>query len=68
MKKETIHPSDLNVGDTIMTEKGEKTVGENTVKTGFFGTLVDGDRAVSVERVLFPKWFKGEITGYHAQI
>ncbi len=68
MKTVTVHPADLNIGDTIMTEEGMKTVGVNTVNAGFFGTVVDGLRADSVERVLFPKWFKGQITGYHPQI
>jgi hypothetical protein len=68
MKTRKIHPADLNVGDTILINGEMKTVGPNTVKTGFFGTLVDDHRLAQVEQVLFPKWFQGEITGYHAQV
>jgi hypothetical protein len=68
MKTVSIHPADLNTGDTILINGVMKTVGKNTVKTGYFGTLVDGERLNTVEQVLFPKWFKGEITGYYAQI
>lgn len=68
MKTQKIQVSDLNVGDTIFINGGMKTVGENTVKSGFFGTLVDGVRLVEVERVLFPKWYKGKIISYDAQI
>ena len=68
MKTRKIHPADLNKGDTILIDGEMKTVGPNTVKVGFCGTLVDGERMSEVEQVLFPKWFKGEITGYHSQV
>jgi len=68
MNTETVNPVDLMVGDTIVLSTGQKTVGKETVKSGYFGTLVDGERLKTVERVLFPKWFKGEVTGYHSQI
>ena len=67
MKYQKIHPADLNKGDTILIDGNMKTVGANTVKTGFFGTLVDGVKMNEVEQVLFPKWFNREITGYYAQ-
>lgn len=68
MKTQKIHPADLKNGDTILINGNMKTVGSDTVKSGFFGTLVDGVRMNEVQKVLFPKWFKGEITGYSAQI
>lgn len=68
MKTEKTHSADLNQGDTILIDGCMKTVGENTVKTGFFGVLVDGVRMSEVDRVLFPKWFRGELIGYYAQI
>ena len=68
IKSQMIHPAELNKGDTILIGGEMKTVGANTVRTGFFGTLVGGMRMDEVERVLFPKWFKGEVVGYLAQI
>lgn len=66
-KSEKVSPSDLNVGDTIEINGKLKTVGCETVKSGFFGTNVDGFRSAEVKRVLFPKWYKGVITGYIPQ-
>ena len=68
MNTETVNPIDLIVGDTIVLSTGLKTVGKETVKSGYFGTLVDGERLKTVERVLFPKWFNGAVVGYHSQI
>ena len=68
MRTETVQPADLIVGDTIVTRNSQKTVGKNTVKSCFCGTLVDGERLKTVERVLFPKWFNGAVVGYHSQI
>ena len=67
-KSEKVSSSDLNVGDTIEINGQLKTVGRETVKSGFFGTNVDGFRVAEVKRVLFPKWYKGKITGWYAQI
>lgn len=67
-KYENVHTSELNVGDTIEINGELKTVGSETVKSGFFGTLVDGINTKTVTRVLFPKWYKGKVTGYHSQI
>lgn len=68
LKFESVHPSELVVGDTVQINGGLKTVGGETVKSGYCGTLVDGIRTGSIERVLFPKWYKGEVTGYYSQI
>ena len=68
LKLESIHPSELNVGDTIEINGGLKTVGTETVKVSFFGVTVDGIKVKEINRVLFPKWFKGQVIGYQAQI
>lgn len=68
MKTQKIHPSDLNVGDTVLIEGEMLTIGKETIKTGFFGTLVNGIKTDSIDQVLFPKWYKGEITGYYPTI
>jgi len=62
-----VQASDLNYGDTILFNGEMKTVGLDTVKTGFCGTLVEGERMATVTQILFPKWFKGELLGYVAQ-
>ena len=68
LKLENIHPSELNIGDTIDINGELKTVGKETVKVGFFGVTVDGIRVKEINRVLFLKWFKGQVIGYQAQI
>lgn len=67
-KQETIHASELNIGDTIIMDNKSYTVGKDAVKVGFFGTTVRGLKATKVTRVLFPKWYKGEIVGFFPQI
>lgn len=68
LKLENIHPSELNVGDTVEVNGQLKTVGAETVKVSFFGVTVDGIKVKEINRVLFPKWFKGQVIGYQAQI
>ena len=68
LKLEIIHPSELNTGDTVEINGELKTVGKETVKVSFFGVTVDGVKAKKINRVLFPKWVKGQVVGYQAQI
>ena len=68
LKFENVHASELNPAGRIEINGGLKTVGSETVKIGFFGALVDGVKVKTVKRVLFPKWHKGLVTGYHSQI
>lgn len=67
MKTETVHASELNQGDTVLINGTLKTVGRNSVNRSM---LVFGVRHTNamVQRVLWPKWYRGQITGYHAQI
>lgn len=69
MKIEIIPASELNIGDTVSIEGDWFTLGADCIKTGFCGTLVRGERfSNGIERVLFPKWYKGEIIDYRPQI
>lgn len=69
MKTVTVNASDLVNGDTVMIDGEMKTVGRESVKTDFFGTLVFGQRfSGGVEKVLFAKWFKGEIVDCVSQV
>ena len=64
-----VNPSDLVIGDTILINGKMFTVGKDTVKTSFFGTTVQGKRVEGkVEKILFKKWFKGEIVGLVSQL
>lgn len=64
MKTETVKPNDITAGETILLNGVAYTVGRNTVKTDFYGTTVCGLRMKSVERVLFPKFYKGILIGF----
>jgi hypothetical protein len=68
MQTKTIHPADLNRGDTVLINGEMHTVGSNTVKVGFFGTLVRGIRMDSIEQVLFPKWYCGKLVAWVPQV
>ena len=69
MKTQLISASELNVGDTIVIDGAWFTIGANCIKASFFGTLVRGESFKNgIERVLFPKWYQGEIIDYRPQI
>ena len=72
MKNEFVHISQIEIGDCIVVAGVMKTMSRGDIKSGFMGRTIFGDSfrlgADKVERCLFPKWFKGEITGYHPQI
>ncbi len=69
MKTETVKASNINHGDTIIINGKEFTVNGEYIKNGFFGTTIHGHNIKgSVERVLFPKWYKGKIVKYVPQI
>lgn len=59
----------IKIGDTIMIHGQPITVGKDTVKRGFMGTTINGERVIGkVEQVLFIKWYKGVAVGLVAQI
>lgn len=64
-----VNPSDLVIGDTILINNKMFTVGKDTVKTSFFGTTIQGNRIEGkVEKILFKKWFKGEVVALVPQL
>lgn len=70
MKKELICISDLNHGDTVLIDGDMRTLSRNDIKTsGNLGARVFGKRFTNgIERVLFPKFYKGSLVGYFSQI
>ena len=73
MKTEKIDVSQVRHGDTLMIGGKMQTISGNQIKTNpAYGLSIDGnyfrETGRKVERVLFPKWYKGEIIGYAAQI
>ena len=73
MKTEKVDVSAIRHGDTIVINGVMKTISGNQIKNNpMFGVSIDGnyfrDSDKKVERVLFPKWYKGEIVRYQAQI
>lgn len=68
-KIEKVSADNIQHGDTIMIDGEMQTVNKKFIKNGFCGIIIYGmNYRNGVERVLFPKWFKGEIIGYYAQI
>ena len=71
-KTERIHISELRVGDTVLLNGEPKTVNRGDVKKGFTGYTLLGDPHPftdgKVEVVLYRKWYKGEVVGWHRQI
>ena len=69
MKTEIVTASHINPGDTILIGGKMFTVGKHNISNGFMGTRLYGQRfPKGCERVLFPKFDRGEIIGYFAQI
>lgn len=68
-KTETVSPSDIRWGDTVVIGGEAITVGKKDLpKNGFMGWTFRGGRVSEMTRVLFPRWFKGEIIGYQPQV
>jgi len=68
MKTEKMKLSDLNWGDTVVIGSITKTIGKHSVKKSEFGLTLDGDPFRNgIERVLFPNWKNGKMTGYIRQ-
>ena len=68
-----VHISKIEPGDTVIHNGKEKTVGKDDISyCPFMGISLFGDTyrlgTVLVKKVLFPKWYKGEIIGYFAKI
>mgnify|MGYP003403861598 len=72
MKTDFVHKETIRIGDCIVVDGVMKTVSKGDIRSGFMGITIFGDSfkmgTVPVERCLFPKWFNGGITSYHAQI
>ena len=69
LKFENVKTESLNIGDTILVDKKMQTIGKNNIKVcSFMGTLLNGMRTEEVTRVLFHKWFMGEVIRYQARI
>ena len=69
MKTEIVSASVVNHGDTIIISGKEVTVDRKYINNGPHGITIHGQPfKKGVERVLFAKWFKSKITGWHPQI
>lgn len=70
MKIELVNKEEIKSGDTIIIDGKQKTIsGKFIKKDPLFGITIDGiNFRNKVERVLFPKYFKGQIIGYFPQI
>jgi len=69
MKTELVSTSVINHGDCIIINGLETTVDRKYINKNEHGISIHGQPFKNgVERVLFPKWLKGKITGWHAQI
>jgi hypothetical protein len=69
LKFQNISASQINIGDTVLIDGKMQTIGKNNIKfCNFFGYRLNGARTEEVTRVLFPKWFKGEIVNWQARI
>lgn len=73
MKTETVHVSQIQKGDTVMINGNETTIGQESVKNcPLMGVTVNGQNFRStgnmIERVCFPKYFKGQIIAWVAQV
>lgn len=73
MKTEKVHISNVVKGDTLLINGKEMTVGSTDIRNDpFYGMSVFGDchrhTKGIVERILFPKWYMGQIVGYVSQI
>lgn len=67
MKTEIVNVSDLKRGDTVLLDGEMKTIGRESIKNGFCGHTLNGERMASVKRVLFPRFRSGKITNYITQ-
>lgn len=69
MRSEKIPVSELCHGDTVLIDGEARTLSREDIKRcAFMGVSVLGRRLSHCERVLFPKWHKGEIINYQPQI
>lgn len=66
-KTEIVHMSKLNHGDTIMENGKMVTLGKNDIKSGNIRGKTYRETKGNVERVLFPSYKEGKISGYTTQ-
>lgn len=69
MKTTKAHISTIRVGDTLLINNQEITLGKKDIKQcAFMGTSILGDSSTRMLTVvLFPKYRKGELVGYARQ-
>jgi len=68
-RTEKVNPEDIQGGDTIIINGGMQTVGKKDIIKGFCGIMICGFNArKGIDRVLFPKWSKGQFVGYVRQL
>ena len=65
-----VHPLEIAGGDIVIDEEGRtKTISKQDAQKGLTTYFVRRSNGKQfIPRVLFRKWYKGEITGYHTQI
>lgn len=73
MQTETVSTDAIVKGDTVLIDGVAVTIGHNDIKgNSFSGVTICGRPFIetkrTVSRVLFPKWFKGEIIRFQSQI
>ena len=76
MKSEFVNKEEIIKGDTIFLFEKETTISEKCIKDSlFFGRTLHGynfrdkdGKQQKVERLLFPKYFKGKVVGHFSQI
>lgn len=70
MKKELINKEEVKANDTIIINGKATTISAKYIKNDpFLGVTINGiNFRKKIERVLFPKWYKGKIIGYFSQI
>lgn len=69
-KTEMVDVDLIQVGDTIVQNSKQYTVGKKDIKKdGFTGTTIRGEQYMNkkVERVLFPRWKKDKFLGWRPQ-
>lgn len=72
-KTEIVKTDQIVGGDTILINGEMMTVSKKLIRHDpFLGTTIHGipfiETGRTVERVLFPKWYKGEIIAYATQL
>jgi len=68
-KTETVKIENISAGDTVLINGEMRTVGNQHIKHNeLFGYTIFGEPLRNVERVLFRKWYCGEVVAWLPQI